>query len=85
MAMQKVFNPIDYGFEFTSDGWYTFDRTAATKAARRERDQQAKLYRAAGRTVRVWSEPNQLISRGGIGSGRPHIEEVVTVFGLNVT
>jgi len=57
----------------------------STLAARRERDAEAKRLVAEGWQVRKWSEPNQLISRGGIGSGHPHIEEVVTVFGLNAS
>jgi hypothetical protein len=82
--MQMSFNPIDYGFEWTADGWYKWDSKAAHAAALRERNAEAKRYAAQGRTIRKWSNRNQLISRGGIGSGRPHIEEVVTVYGFNV-
>ena len=82
-TMQRHFNPIDYGFEFTPDGWYRFDRKAATAAARKERDSEAKRMKAEGYAVRKWSHPNQLISKGGIGSGQPHIEEIVTVYGFN--
>jgi len=82
---QRTFNPINYGFEFTADGWYKFDRKDATAKARKARDTEARELKAEGYTVRKWSEPNQLITRGGIGSGHPQIEEVVTVFGLNAT
>ena len=85
MSIQRVFNPIHYGFEFTADGWYRFDRKAATLAARRERDAAAKAMKADGFTVRKWTEPNQLITRGGIGSGHPQIEEIVNVYGFNAT
>ena len=81
---QQIFNPINFGFSWTADGWYQFDRKAATAAARRERDAAAKALKSQGRDVRKFSMANQLISRGGIGSGHPHIEEVVTVFGINV-
>lgn len=43
----------------------------------------AKQAQAEGKQVRKFSEPNQLISMGGIGSGHPHIEEVVTCYGFN--
>ena len=81
---QQTFNPINFGFTFTDDGWYTFDRKTATKAALQARNAEAKKLTQAGRIVRKWSSANQLISKGGIGSGRPHIEEVVTVYGFNV-
>jgi len=82
-SIQTIFNPVDFGFEWTTDGWYTFDATTAQKAARRARDVEAKRLRAEGRTVYPFSLAGQLISRGGIGSGRPHIEVVVNCYGLN--
>lgn len=82
--MQRHFNPIDFGFIWTADGWYTFDRAAATKAARAARDAEAKERTRNGQKIKKWSSPNSLISRGGIGSGRPHIEEIVTVFGFDI-
>lgn len=89
MTTQRTFNPVDFGFEFTAPeagqefGWYRFDRQTATKAARKARDSEAKRMANDGYTVRKFSMPNQLITRGGIGSGRPQIEEIVTVFGFN--
>ena len=79
---QLTFSPIDYGFEWTHD-WYEWDSKAAHKAARRDRDNQAKELLAQGKTVRKFSLGKQLVSRGGIGSGHPHIELVISVYGLN--
>ncbi len=81
--MQMMFNPIDYGFAWTDDNWYTFDRKAAQKAALKARNAEAKRLEAQGKRVSKFTLPSQLISRGGIGSGKPHIEEVVNVYGLN--
>ena len=83
MTIQKSFNPVDFAFDWTPDGWYTFDRKAGRAAATKARNAEAKRLEQDGWTVKKWSLPSQLISRGGIGSGRPHIEEVVTVFYLN--
>ena len=84
--MQERFNPMDYGFEFTNDGtaygWYSFDSAAAHKAARKARDARARELRKAGRKVRCSANSGQLITRGGIGTGRPQIEEIVTVYRL---
>ena len=82
-ATQCVFNPIDYGFSFTDDGWYSWDRKAAHKAALAARNAEARRLKKMGKRVQTFSSANQLISRGGIGSGHPHIEEVVTVYGFN--
>ena len=84
MSTQQTFNPIDFGFRFTADGWYEFNRREASRTARRKRDAVAKELAKAGHAVTKFSLPSQLVSRGGIGSGHPHIEEVVTVYGINV-
>lgn len=81
---QMTFNPIKYGFEWTADGWYKWDSKAAHERAKKDRDAAARLAKADGRIVKKWSMGSQLISMGGIGSGHPHIEEVVTVYGINV-
>lgn len=81
---QESYNPIDYGFEWTNDGWYKFDRKAAIKAARAARDARARELKKAGIPFKKFTDGNCLISRGGIGSGRPHIEEVVPVYYLNI-
>ena len=81
-SIQQTFCPLDYGFEFTAD-WYEFDRKTASKKAMAERNAEAKKLRKDGWKVRCFSMPNQLVSRGGIGSGNLHIEEWVTVYGLN--
>lgn len=80
---QEHFNPANYTFEWTTDGWYKWDSDAAHKAARKDRDAQAKAAKADRKTVTKFSRSGQLISRGGIGSGRPHIEMFVTVYGFN--
>jgi hypothetical protein len=83
---QTTFNPIHFGFHWTDDGsWYEWDRDAAHKAAQRERNLAAKCLRQAGRKVRCFNTPNQLMSKGGIGSGKTHVEFVVTVYGLEWT
>ena len=79
--IQKTFCPVDYFFQF-GDGWYTWQRTVARKAALQARNAYAKELKAAGWTVRLFSEPNQLITKGGIGTGQPQIENVVTVYGV---
>jgi hypothetical protein len=83
MLMQHRFNPIDYGFEWTEDGWYKWDSKAAHKQARQARDAEARLRKGAGQNVKKWSEPNQLMRRGGIGSGKPDVEFIVTIYGFN--
>ncbi len=80
---QATYNPIDFCFAWTEDGWYSWDGKAAHKAALAARNAEARKLRKEGRQVFTFSLPDQLISRGGIGSGRPHIEHFVTVYGLN--
>ena len=80
-ATQMSFNPVDYGFEWKGD-WYCFDSEMAHKKAKEERDVEAKRLRSEGYRIKKYSERNQLITRGGIGSGHPQIEEIVTVYML---
>ncbi len=82
--MQKSFLPIDYKFEWTED-WYKWDAEAGRTAALKARNAEAKRLKDKGHTVRKFSLRDQLISRGGIGSGKPHIELHMTCFLLNVT
>ena len=77
----ESFNPADYHFTWTAD-WYTWDRDAAHKDAKAERDQAAKVARSKGLIVKKSSMPGQLITRGGIGSGKPEIGMYVTVYTL---
>jgi hypothetical protein len=85
---QYAFNPIDHGFSWVADGtpmgWYSWDRKTAHKAALAARNRAVKEAKAAGFEVATHSSPGSLVSRGGIGSGRPHIEEVVTVYCFDV-
>lgn len=82
-STQHMFSPISFGFEFTND-WYSFDSKAAHRDALKARNAFAKEQKAMGRRVYNFSLPNQLITRGGIGSGHPQIEVVVSVYGCNV-
>lgn len=80
---QRTFNPVNYFWTWTSD-WYEWDSAAAHKAAMKERNAEAAKLVKAGKRVKKWSHAGSLMSRGGIGSGKPHIEVVVTVYGFNV-
>lgn len=82
--MQRIFSPLNTEhFSWTDDGWYSFDSVAAHKAARKLRDDMAKELKQSGRTVSKFSLGSQLVSRGGIGSGKPHVEFIVSCYGLN--
>lgn len=86
--MQIIFDSLDYGFTWTAPtaadpmGWYEFDAKSAERAARAARDKKARELRKAGHTVTVFASTG-LRSRGGIGSGRPHIETYANSYGLN--
>ena len=80
---QQMFNPVDFGgFEWTSD-WYRWDAVAGHREAMRARDAKATILRKAGHRVRSSRGAIQVVARGGVGSGRPHIEFVVTCYGLS--
>lgn len=83
MYQQMTFSPMEHGFKFVGD-WYEFDYGAAHKAALKARNAEARRLRKEGQQVRCWTLRDQLVSRGGIGSGHPHISLVVNVYGLNV-
>jgi hypothetical protein len=80
--IQKTFNPADYEWKWTED-WYEWASKPAHTFARRDRDAEAKRLKAEGCEVTKFTLRDQLISRGGIGSGHPHIEVWVTIYGLN--
>jgi len=86
---QRMFNPADYTFEWTSPtaedpmGWYQWDRREAHRFALRDRNQCAKALRENGYNPVLFSLRDQQITLGGIGSGRPEIRLVVTVYSLN--
>lgn len=82
-SLQESFSPVRFGFEWTSDGWYKFDREAASKAAMSARRKRAKELKAKGWTVRNWTLSNQRVTLGGIGSGNPEITQIVSVYMLN--
>lgn len=79
---QETFNPINYGFEWTED-WYKWDSKAAHSAALKARNARKKELAKRGVQAKGWSSSGQLMSRGGIGSGHPHIEEICTVYHLD--
>ena len=86
---QEIFNPLDYGFRWTDPepgeefGWYEYDGKPAEKAALRARNARARELERKGYRVRKFSLGRQLCSRGGIGTGHPHIELFVPCYGLN--
>lgn len=79
---QQLFNPIDYGFQWTKD-WYEFDGAASRKRALAARNKTAKELKAQGHKVHKFILGGQLITLGGIGSGHPEITLLVSVYGLN--
>lgn len=81
---QKTFNPANFNFAWTDDGWYEWDHKAAHSAALKARNAEAKALQAQGRRVIKSSLPGQMITRGGIGSGKPEISMFVTVFMVEV-
>lgn len=81
-GIQKSFSPIDYTFEWDGD-WYRWDREEAIRQAKAARTAEARRLRAAGYQVRAFSMPDQLVRRGGIGSGHPDVEFYVTAYYLN--
>jgi len=83
MHTSRSFNTIDYRFTWTSD-WYKWEGAEAKKDAMRARNAEAKRLRAEGWTVKVGSNA-ALMSRGGIGSGHPHIELWSTVYTISAT
>lgn len=90
--MQVGFNPIDFCFKWTeaSDslnpndlGWYEWDRKKAHSEALKARNARAKQLKKDGYTVTTFTLSNQLVTRGGIGSGHPQIEAIVNCYYLN--
>jgi hypothetical protein len=82
-SIQKIYNPTDYTFNWTEDGWYTFDCKAGQKQAMKARNEEAKKLVKDGWKVTKFSLPDQLLSFGGIGSGKNHIEVICNCYGLN--
>lgn len=84
---QELFSGVETFFRWTTEAdgstWYQFDEDAARKHALRERNRRARELERAGYTVRKFSLGKQLRSKGGIGSGKPHIEFLSTCYGLN--
>ena len=81
---ETTFNPVDFGFEWTDDGWYRWDHRLAHAAALSARNGLARKLKKEGRPCRKFSVSSQLITKGGIGSGHPQIELVVNVYGVRI-
>ena len=82
--MDETFNPVDFGFEWTEDGWYEWDRDAGHEAARKARKERMYELRKQGYIVRKRTMAGQRVTVGGIGTGRPQITQVVTIYGLEI-
>ena len=86
--IDKSFNPVNYTFEWTGDdefGWYKWDYEKAHKQAKAARLAERKRLKKEGWTVKFGTHPNSRMKLGGIGSGRPEIDLVVTVYYLTAT
>ena len=84
-TFEKSFNPMRYNFTWTADNWYAFDYAAAHAAAKAARDEEARALKAEGYAVKKRSRGNCLMSVGGIGSGHPQIDMIVTVYSFTAT
>jgi len=82
MTSQQIFSPTDYNFDWDGD-WYKWDAKSGRSAALKARNAQARKLAKLGYTVKKFSMRDQRISKGGIGSGHPHVEFWVTVYGFN--
>ena len=80
---QVLFSGTDFGFRWTSDDWYEYDGSSADKKALQARNKMVKELKSKCITARKFSLGDQLVSFGGIGSGKPHIELVTKCYGLN--
>lgn len=80
--MQQTYCGADYEWKWTDD-WYKWDRTAGNRAALKARNADVERLVSYGYTVRKFSLGDQLISRGGIGSDKPHIEVWAKVYGYD--
>lgn len=88
---QHIFNPADYCFEWTDPkpsetfGWYKWDYEQAHKQAKAARDTLAKELRKTCKHVKCSSNSHSLITRGGIGTGKPQIEILQTSYYVDWT
>ena len=80
---RRMFCGDEFGFRWTPGNWYEYDGPSAEKKARQARDAFAKELAARGEKPRKGSLGSQLVSKGGIGSGRPHIELYTKCFYVN--
>ena len=90
MTRTDSFNPVDYGFKWIEQiirandgvdyGWYEFNSLDAHELAKQKRDERAKELKSSGHKIVKHTLKNQLITRGGIGSGHPEISVIVTVY-----
>lgn len=80
---QRIFSGVDYGFRWTDDDWYEYDGKVAEQAALRARNAFAKKLKDQGHSPVKFSLGSQLVSRGGIGSGKPHVDVWTKAYGVN--
>jgi hypothetical protein len=80
---QQMFCPVDFGSFRWTDDWYSWDAVEGHREAMRARDAKARILRQAGHHVRKFTLRNQVITLGGVGTKCPHIEFVVTCYGLS--
>jgi len=66
-------------FEWTPDDWYKLTPINAVHT----RNVRIKELKAKGYNPTKFSLGGQLLSKGGIGSGKPHIEYFTKVYGIN--
>lgn len=83
VTFQKYYNPADFEFEWTKNNYYSWDRKAAHKAALRARNDEMRRLQHEGYDVTAFILRDQIVSKGGIGTGRPHIKLSVTCYGLS--
>lgn len=83
MRNQELFDETAEHFGWEGD-WYRWDPKAAQKSALKARNARAKELERAGYKVSKFSLGNQLLRRGGIGSGHPDIEIVVKCYVINI-
>jgi len=77
--VHRSFNPVDYDFKWVKD-WYEWDRAPAHKKAMQHRNKEAADFKKRGWKVRKSTVKNQLIKRGGIGTGKPELDFHVTIY-----
>ena len=85
MTKQESFSGAKY-FEWTNDDkgiWYSIPEDA-DKRALKARNARAKELKKQGYKVTKWSLGSQLMTKGGIGTGKPQIDFWVKCYMLDI-